>query len=139
MESNNSVGKVGVQAHTGSKSDRQVGEQPHAEGTKGGDSGGGSDNVALNLLNTLEILDIVNTKVGHALWRAHTGTTAVGDDGRVDRNDVSHSEKGGKTGADFSGEERSFAFLVLETLDDAPLEVCAWMMIVAATRLDSTV
>ena len=77
METNHSVGEVGVQSHARSKCDGHVGEQAHAKGGQGGDGSGRSDKVTLNDLYAQEVLFVRGTQVGHALRRADAGTASV--------------------------------------------------------------
>ena len=61
METNNLVGKVGVQTHGRCKSNRQVGGETHEERAKGSNGSSGSDEISVNLNKTEVVLCVVET------------------------------------------------------------------------------
>jgi hypothetical protein len=80
VETNNRVGKVGVQTHSRSKGNGHVGEESHAEGCQSGDGSSGSDEVTLDDCFAEEVLVVGRAEVRHALRWANTGTASVSQD-----------------------------------------------------------
>lgn len=81
METDNRVGKVGVQTHSWGEGNGHVGEESHAEGGQSRDGSSGSDEVTLDDCFAEEVLVVGGAEVRHALRRADTGTASVGQDG----------------------------------------------------------
>ena len=113
VKSNDSVCKIGVETHARRTSNRHVGEEAHGEGGQSGDGGSGSDEIAADLLNALQVFSVVGAEIAHALGRTNTGTASFRDNSAVDRDNVGHGEEGGKAGADFREEVGTLAFLGL--------------------------
>lgn len=93
----------------------QVSQEAHEEGGQSRDGGSRGDGIALDGLNAQAVLGVVVADgiVGASI--ADAGTARVGDDGRVDGDDVGHGEEGGQAAADLGEEERTLALLGLET------------------------
>ena len=81
MKADNGVGKVGVETHSWSEGDGQVGEQAHAEGSQSGNGSCRSDQIPLDDLDAQQIFLVCGTQVG-AVGRTDAGTTALGYNGR---------------------------------------------------------
>lgn len=132
VESNNSVGKVRVETHTGCKSDgpifqisagertpglhhgnTHIGKETHAEGGQGRDCGSGGDEIAFDAVDTLQVGLVGGAQVRHALRRTDARSSRVGQDGRVDGDDVGHCEEGREAGADLCEEARALALSAL--------------------------
>lgn len=113
VEANNGISEVGIQPHSRSKTDRQVGQEAHEEAGKGRDGGGGSDGVALDGLDTQGVFVVV--VASRVRWSsvADAGTAGIRDDGGVDGEDVGHGEEGGHAAADLGEEQGSLSFLGL--------------------------
>lgn len=99
------VGKVGVQAHTGSATDGHVGEEAHEEGGQGRNSGGSGDDVTLDLCHAEHVVLILVASEVVGVARADAGTAGIGDDGGVDGDNVGHGEEGDEAGAHLGEEE----------------------------------
>ena len=81
VETNDSVGKVGVQTHSRSKGNGHVGEETHAEGSQGGDGSGSSDEITLDNCYAKEILFVGCAQVRHGVSRADAGTASISQNG----------------------------------------------------------
>lgn len=81
VETNDRVGKVGIQTHSWSKGNGHIGEETHAEGGQSGDGSSSSDKITLDDSFAEEILVVGNAEISHALRRADTGTAGVSQDG----------------------------------------------------------
>ena len=81
VETDDCVGKVGVQAHSRSKGNGHVGEKTHAEGSQGGDGSGGSDKITLDDCYAEEVLFVGGTQVRHGVSRADAGTASIRQNG----------------------------------------------------------
>lgn len=113
MKSNNSVSEVSIETHTRCAGNGHVGEETHSKSRQSRDSGSGSDKITLDFLNTLHVLDVCRTEIGHAFSRADAGATSFRDNRAVDRDDVSHSEESSQTSANLREEVGALAFLRL--------------------------
>ena len=104
VESNNSVSEVSVETHARCAGNGHVGEETHSKSRQSRDSGSGSDEITLDFLNTLHVLDVCRTEIGHAFSRADAGATSFRDNRAVDRDDVSHSEESSQASANLREE-----------------------------------
>ena len=77
VKTDDSVGEIGVETHSRSESDRQIGEKSHAEGGQGGDGGCSSDEITLDLLDTKHVLWVGDTQVCSVLGRIVTNTVTT--------------------------------------------------------------
>lgn len=82
VEADDSVGKVGVQAHTGSETNGQIGEQAHQQSGEAGNGSGGGDHVQLQYGQAVSVAGVGQAcRVGSVVAVvAHTRSARVGDD-----------------------------------------------------------
>jgi hypothetical protein len=84
MESNNSIGKVGIEAHSRGERNGHVGAEAHHEGGQGGDGSGPGDEVTVDDAEAKVIVEVVAAGwVGRA-GGADAGAAAVGENGGID-------------------------------------------------------
>ena len=116
MEPDHVVGEVGVGTHAGGQPEQEVGERAHGDGAGHGGHRRGHDQVALGAGQAL-LGPRVRVRPGRALRpgrcrRVHyrravlrcARPAGVGEDRRVDGDDVDHGEERGGAGAELLGE-----------------------------------
>lgn len=87
VETDDSVGKVGVKTHTGGKTNGQVGEQTHQQSGEAGNGSRGGDHVELQGGETVVVSLICHTH-GVSGAGADTGSTGIRHNEGVDRDNV---------------------------------------------------
>jgi hypothetical protein len=131
MVSHNGIGKVGVQPHTRSQGNRQIGEQAHAERCQSSNGSCRSNQVPLNFEDAQAVGRIGVARRVFGKSRADACTTSVGYNRcctlsgvlcqrhsvvrTVHGDDVGHSEEGRKTCAELGREVAAFALFGLWT------------------------
>jgi hypothetical protein len=86
---NNGIGEVGVQTHTGGQTKRKVSENAHQERGDDGSSSSGSNKIELDVVHAVHVVGIIVASGISSGACADTRTTGVTDDASVDRNNVS--------------------------------------------------
>lgn len=87
-----------------------IGKEAHEEGRESRDSGGSGNGIAANVLDAEQVLAVGFAERIRVNSRADTGAARVGDNGRVDGDNVGHGEEAGQSGTDLGEEQRAFAF-----------------------------
>ncbi len=113
MVTDDGVGEVSVETHTGGESDGHIGEETHEEGGQGSNGSGGSDHVALNALLAEGIILIIVAPLVALQMGTVACASSLGNNGRVDGNNVGHGEEGGQAGADLDGKVRALSLFAL--------------------------
>ncbi|KAI6775067.1 hypothetical protein HG530_001825 [Fusarium avenaceum] len=113
---NHGIGEIGIETHSRSKTDREIGKQTHEESSEGRYSSSSSDCITLDLSNTQLVITVYHT-CAVFVSRTNTGTAGFGDDGGVHSDDVGHGEEGGKASSDFGEEQRALALTRLVEYD----------------------
>ena len=81
VETNDRVGKVGVETHSRRKGNGQVGKEAHAERSQGGNGSRSRDEVTLDDLHAQQIFLICGAQVGHAGFGTLAGATCIRQNG----------------------------------------------------------
>lgn len=93
--------------------DSQIGEKAHAEATEASNGSSGCNEVPPKSLLAECILIVVIADGVLCTAIAHTCASRIGDDGRVDGDNVGHGKEGGQTGSDLGKKVRVLAFFAL--------------------------
>jgi hypothetical protein len=84
VEANNGVGKVSIETHARSESNRQIGEKAHAKRSQSSNRGCRRDQIPLDFLDALQVHQrAVGKTIVLAFSRANAVAATVRDDARL--------------------------------------------------------